>query len=77
MKQKLIGPGSRYFSEDRLQHRQYSGKKHDPTKYQKAPVDTEIRDFVPDPDEIGDFEFRLDDFQEKYEKRRKQWSTRL
>ncbi len=77
-KKKMIGPGSRYFDEDRFRHRQYYDKgKNDPTKYQKEPVDTEIRNFVPDPDEIGDFEFRLDDFEEEYEKRKKRRSTRL
>ncbi len=76
-KKRMLGPGSRYFDEDRLSHRQYYGKKNDPTKYEKEPVDTEIRNFVPDPDEVGDFEFRLDDFEEKYEKQKRRRSTRL
>ncbi len=76
-KKRMLGPGSRYFDEDRLKHRQFYGKGNDPTKYQREPVDTEIRNLVPDPDEVGDFDFRLDDFEEEYEKRKRRRSTRL
>ena len=56
---RLLGPGRRLFNEDRLYHRQEGSRNtFEETPYM-GPVDTEIRNYVPDPSEIGDFNFRM------------------
>ena len=71
-------PGSQNFSgEDRWRDTFHYNRPGSRFRYTKPPVETEIRTFVPDPEQVGDFDFRLDDFEEKMEKRRQQRSTRL
>lgn len=63
-----LGPGSRNWK-DETRSRDRFNYGGDPrkniTKYKKAPIETEIRNFVPDPEQIGDFDFEIgpEDFQ--------------
>ncbi len=74
--QRLLGPGSRYFDERILRDKRYQ---EDITRYGKEPVETEIRDFVPDPNEVGDFGFSIeeDELKRKRHMHQKRRSTRL